>query len=34
MVTNDNLMDTVSEIRFGNRDIFATSSWDGYIRFY
>lgn len=33
-ITNDNLMDSVSEIKFGSNDIFATSSWDGYIRFY
>ncbi|CAD8103244.1 unnamed protein product [Paramecium primaurelia] len=32
-VTNDSLMDTVSEIRW-NKDVFVTSSWDGYIRFY
>ncbi|CAD8144770.1 unnamed protein product [Paramecium pentaurelia] len=33
-ITNDYLMDSVSEIRFGNNDIFATGAWDGYIRFY
>ncbi|CAD8211550.1 unnamed protein product [Paramecium pentaurelia] len=32
-VVNDGLMDTVSEIRW-NKDLFVTSSWDGYIRFY
>jgi hypothetical protein len=32
-VTNDNLMDSVSEIRW-NKDLIATSCWDGYIRFY